>query len=244
MTAYKFKVAYQGTHYCGWQIQPNAPTVQEELQKALKIITREDVHVIGSGRTDTGVHSSGQVARFDLRQGQDHPIDKLERSLNGLLPKDIAVRDLEICDDDFQPRFDAISRYYIYTIYTRKTAFAPELGWFCPFQFDVDLFESAAQDFLGTHDFIDFCIPRDDGKPTLCIIQEVRVQRFDGKIEFHLRGNRFLHRMVRAMVGLLMEIARGKQAPNTVQECLQGVKKATRIWAPPEGLNLVEVRYE
>lgn len=242
MTAYKMKIAYVGTRYCGWQIQPNAPTVQEELQKALKIITKEDVHVKGSGRTDTGVHSQGQVARFDTEGSFD--LFKLQRSLNGLLPKDIAVRELEECSLEFQPRFDATSRYYIYTIYTRKPAFAPELGWHCPFQFDAHLFEEAAKDFLGIHDFIDFCIPRDDGKPTLCEIQEIFVKHYEDKIELHLRGNRFLHRMVRAMTGILMEIARGKQPPNTVQECLNGQRKATRIWAPPEGLNLVEVRYK
>lgn len=242
MTSYKMKIAYQGTHYCGWQIQPSDPSVQEEIQKALKIITKEDVHVMGSGRTDTGVHSSGQVAKFDLQVPYD--TFKLERSLNGLLPKDIAVRDLETCQDSFQPRFDAISRYYVYTIYTRKSAFSPELGWFHPAEFNIQILKEAAQDFLGVHDFKDFCIPRNDGKSTLCEIQEIQVIEFDDKVEIHIRGNRFLHRMVRAMTGLLMEIAKGKQAQDTIIKCLNGFQKPTRIWAPPEGLNLVEVRYE
>lgn len=242
MNPYRLTIAYRGTNYCGWQIQPNAPSIQEELQKALKVITKEDVHVMGSGRTDTGVHSTGQVARFDLAEKRD--AFKLERSLNGLLPGDIAVRELQMCSNQFQPRFDAISRYYVYTVHTRKSAFTPDLGWFHPGPFRVDIMRKAAADFLGIHDFKDFCIPRDDGKPTLCEIQELWIQELEGSVEIHIKGNRFLHRMVRAMTGLLMEIAREKQDINTVKQCLSGSQTATRIWAPPQGLNLVEVRYE
>ena len=241
MTTYRLKVAYVGTNYCGWQIQPNSPTIQEELQKVLKIITREYVHVKGSGRTDAGVHSSGQVAKFDSTEIRD--LSTFQRSINGLLPHDIAVRDLEICSDNFQPRFDATSRYYIYTIYTRKPAFSAELGWYCAHDFDTEVFKKAAQLFLGIHDFEQFCIPRHDGKSTLCEIQEVEVKEFDGKIEFHLKGNRFLHRMVRAMVGCMMEIARGKIEITLLEQVLDSGAQAPRVWAPPQGLNLWEVRY-
>jgi tRNA pseudouridine38-40 synthase len=166
--------------------------------------------------------------------------------VNGLTKRLIRIRDLERCADDFNARYDAVLRYYQYTLYTRPVALMREFGWECGSQnLDLDAMEKEAQAFLGEHDFIDFCIPRNDGKSTLCTLFEFRLERVnDWTAVFHIKGNRFLHRQVRAMVGTLYDVGRGRYPLGTVQTIFDKKFKGERTWAPPQGLVLQNVEYK
>lgn len=246
---YRFRCEYLGSAFYGWQVQNEAGkqkfvTVQSALEEALTIALRSPIHIVGSGRTDTGVHARGQCVHFDFDGELD--LRKTERSVNGLTKRLIRIRDLQPCSDDFNARYDALYRYYQYTIFTRPVALMREYGWECgSLNLDLDLMEREAASFLGEHDFIDFCIPRNDGKSTLCTLTEFRLERVnDWTVIFHIKGNRFLHRQVRAMVGTLFDIGRGRYPAGTVNQIFAGQFKGERTWAPPQGLVLHDVKYK
>jgi len=239
---YRFKVEYDGTEFHGWQVQENANTVQAELEKALEIALRKPIQVMGSGRTDAGVHSSGQVVAFDWGEYLD--AYAITKSINALTPPSIAIRDLEMCQLDFSPRYEAEFRYYIYTIYTRPVALNRLYGWDCSsLKLDIEKIKREAPLFLGTHDFIHFCVPRDDGKSTDCTITRFDVEEFDCGIRLHIQGNRFLHKMVRSMVGILVDVGRGHHPAGSVQQIFENTFEGERTWAKPMGLNLIQVKY-
>ena len=245
---YRFRCEYLGSAFYGWQEQNEAGktkfvTVQSSLEEAFLVALRAPVRIVGSGRTDTGVHARGQCAHFDF-DGELDPF-KVERSINGLTKRLIRIRDLQACAPDFHARYDAVSRYYQYTIFTRPVALMRDFGWECgSLSLDLDAMAREAQAFLGEHDFIDFCIPRNDGKSTLCTLTEFRLERVnDWTCVFHIRGNRFLHRQVRAMVGTLFDIGRGRYPNGTVETIFARQFKGERTWAPPQGLVLQDVEY-
>ncbi len=245
---YRFRCEYLGSAFFGWQEQNEAGqtkfvTVQSALQNAFQIALRSPIKLVGSGRTDTGVHARGQCVHFDYDGELD--IERTIRSINGLTERKVRIRDLEPCADNFHARHDATSRYYQYTIFTRPVALMREYGWECgSLKLDVDLMEREAKSFLGEHDFIRFCIPRNDGKSTLCTLTEFRLEHVnDYTVRFHIRGNRFLHRQVRAMVGTLFDIGRGRYPEGTVNEIFAEKFKGERTWAPPQGLVLEDVIY-
>ncbi|MBR4915692.1 MAG: tRNA pseudouridine(38-40) synthase TruA [Fibrobacter sp.] len=246
---YRFRCEYLGSAFYGWQEQNCAGqtkfvTVQSSLEEALSIVLRAPIRVVGSGRTDTGVHARGQCVHFDF-DGELDPF-KVERSVNGLTKRLIRIRDLQRCSDDFHSRYDALSRYYQYTIFTRPVALMRDFGWECgSLALDLDVMAREAECFLGEHDFIDFCIPRNDGKSTLCTLTEFRLERLnDWSCMFHIKGNRFLHRQVRAMVGTLFDVGRGRYPLGTVEKIFAKDFKGERTWAPPQGLVLQDVEYK
>lgn len=241
MKQYRFLVEYDGTHYHGWQIQPNANTIQAELEKAARIFLRHPVKIQGSGRTDTGVHARGQVASFYTELELD-PL-KAVRSFNGLLPQDIRVHKLEQCSFDFSPRYDALYRDYIYTVSERPSALLRNFSWDCShLELNLSAMEKAATYFLGTHDFLAFSIPRHDGKPTDCNIFCFEITHLNKTLKFHIQGNRFLHRMVRSMVGLLIDIGKGRYQPEIIFDIFKG-QQVNWTWAPARGLVLEKVLY-
>lgn len=246
---YRFRCEYLGSAFYGWQAQNEGGktkfvTVQSTLEAAFTTALRTPIRIWGSGRTDTGVHARGQCCHFDYDGVLD--LDKTVRSINGLTQRLVRIRDLQTCDPEFNSRFDATCRYYQYTMFTRPVALMRDFGWECgSLNLDLDAMEKEAQCFLGHHDFIDFCIPRNDGKPTDCILTEFRLERVnDWSIMFHIRGNRFLHRQVRAMVGTLFDVGRGKLPPGTVNQIFEKKFKGERTWAPPQGLVLQNVEYK
>lgn len=246
---YRFRCEYLGSAFHGWQAQnedgkTKFVTVQSALEEAFSIALRTQIHIMGSGRTDTGVHARGQCAHFDYDGELD--VFRTVNSINGLTKRLIRIRDLQPCSPDFQSRFDAVSRYYQYTLYTRPVALLRDFGWECGSQhLDLDVMAKEAESFLGHHDFIDFCIPRNDGKPTDCILTEFRLERVnDWSCVFHIKGNRFLHRQVRAMVGTLYDVGRGKLPLGTVNQIFEKKFKGERTWAPPQGLVLENVEYK
>lgn len=239
---YRFKVEYDGQSFAGWQVQPGQMTVQRALEEAFAKVLRTDIKVYGSGRTDAGVHAKGQVVQMDY-EGEIDPF-KITKNINGILPETVAIREFESCDDEFSARFDATSRYYIYTIQTQKSPLSRERTWRSHFNnLNIEAIKTAAQDFIGVHNFEDYCIPRNDGKSTYCELTRFEVISQGSSIEFHIAGNRFLHRMVRAMVGTLVEIGRERYPVGIVKNSFENPGTAPRYWAPAEGLVLEQVLY-
>ncbi|MDR3001880.1 MAG: tRNA pseudouridine(38-40) synthase TruA [Fibromonadaceae bacterium] len=245
---YKFICEYNGFAFSGWQEQLKnsivcEKTVQTELERAFSIALRQKISIVGAGRTDAGVHARGQVAHFDF-EGEALNCHTLEKSVNAISDKNVCIRNLEPCSKDFHARYSAKERCYQYTLCTEQIVLGRELVWVCGYKLDTELMEQEAKFFLGEHDFNAFSIPRNDGKSTICTITEFRLEKPVGMaLRWHICGNRFLHKQIRSMVGLLFDVGRGRFAPGTAEKIFSGEFKGERTWAPPQGLVLEEVRY-
>lgn len=256
MGRYRFVVEYLGTPFAGWQIQPGQATVQSELERALQTCLRRPVLVVGAGRTDAGVHASGQVAHFEIGEAGEaggaaeaaEPVKELdprriERSVNALTPDSIFIRRLEACAPDFHARFSALSRLYRYRIALRPTALRGGLSW-CPgFPLDAGAFGRALADVEGRHDFVNFSVPRNDGKSTLCTVMRAEAEADEAFLTVTLEADRFLHKMVRSIVGACFDVARGALPGSLIREILSGNHHGERTWAPAHGLCLEQVKY-
>lgn len=216
--------SYDGTDYHGWQIQPNANSVQEELQKALTTLLRKDVEVVGAGRTDTGVHARFMAAHFDF----DAPVDchQLKYKLNRLLPRDIAVSNIEQVADDMHARFSAVSRTYRYYVTTCKDPFNRNYSWQTHFELDFALMNEAAALLRDYEDFGAFCKSHSDVKTTLCDVMYAKWhQTSDDSWYFEITANRFLRNMVRAVVGTLVEVGRHRMTIDDFRKVIEGKKR-------------------
>lgn len=216
---------YDGTEYHGWQVQPNACSVQDELQKALTTLLREDVSVVGAGRTDTGVHARMMVAHFDTEREIDGV--QLAYKLNRLLPRDISVDKVEPTNDDMHARFSAVSRTYHYYIHLRKDPFLRHYSCEIFYDLDFEKMNQAAKTLLDYDDFAAFCKSNSDAKTTLCNVTEARWVR-DGNYEWHfvITANRFLRNMVRAIVGTLIDVGRGRIGLEDFREIVEGKSRS------------------
>ncbi len=241
MGRYRFVVEYQGTDFAGWQIQSGQPTVQSELEKAFRTCLRAPITVLGAGRTDSGVHGTGQVAHFDI--DQELEIRRVEKSVNALTPDSIFIRRLEACASDFHARYSARARLYRYRIALRPTALLGHMSWYTGYPLDVELLRSELADVIGPHDFINFSVPREDGKSTECDVLRAEVQSDEAFLTVTLEANRFLHRMVRSIVGAGFDVARGALPAGLIRGILAGAFKGERTWAPAKGLCLERVSY-
>ncbi|MCF8359604.1 MAG: tRNA pseudouridine(38-40) synthase TruA [Prolixibacteraceae bacterium] len=209
MQRYLMQLAYNGSAYCGWQIQPNAITVQQKLTEALRTLSREEVDVTGAGRTDTGVHASFFVAHFDLSK----PITDSANfcfKLNSILPKDIVVKQVFPVNDDFHARFSARSRTYHYFISDQKEPFRNDFVNFCPYKLDVDLMNKGAELLKSYTDFTSFSKLHTDVKTNNCKIEEAFWAEKNGLLVFEITADRFLRNMVRAIAGTLIDLGRDK----------------------------------
>ena len=245
---YKFICEYNGLGFSGWQKQLKngeicEKTVQTELEKAFSIALRQKINVIGAGRTDTGVHARGQVAHFDIEARETLDYRILENSVNALSDKNVCIRNLEPCPEVFHARYSAKEKYYTYTLCTEPMVLGKELVWECGYKLNAEFMEEEAKSFLGSHDFNAFSIPRNDGKSTECSLTEFRLEKISMLLRWHIRGNRFLHKQVRSMVGLLFDVGRGHHELRAVDKIFKGEFKGERTWAPPHGLVLEEVIY-
>ena len=210
MTRYFIFFSYDGTNYHGWQIQPNANSVQQELQHALSLLLRKDMEVVGAGRTDTGVHARQMAAHFDW-DGDDIDCDQMVYRLNRILPKDIAVTGMRQVPQEMHARFSATSRTYHYYIHTKKDPFERHYSLQMNYTLDFDKMNKAAQLFLTHEDYAAFCKAGGDNKTTICHVTEARwVQTSPTTWYFVITANRFLRNMVRAVVGTLIDVGRGK----------------------------------
>jgi len=243
----RFTCEYNGFAFSGWQEQLKQgaireKTVQSELERVFSIALRQKINIVGAGRTDAGVHARGQVAHFDCEE-QDLNFQVLEKSVNALSDKNVCIRNLECCPADFHARYSAKERYYIYTLCTEPVVLSGEYVWECGYKLNAELMAEEAKCFLGSHDFKAFSVARKDGKSTVCNITEFRLEKNGNLICWHICGNRFLHKQVRSMTGILFDIGRGRYGPRSVDKIFSGEFKRERTWAPPQGLILEAVRY-
>lgn len=253
---YTIKLSYDGRNFQGWQIQPSGTTVQGELQRALSTLLRSEVSVTGAGRTDTSVNAVGYVAHFDF----DSPLPFSGRDfaykLNAILPRQIVVHEVKSASDDFHARFDATLREYHYFIHFSKDPFAESFSWRCHHRLDLEAMNKACEHLLGTHDFSCFEKTGGNNATSICTIREARWERYtpthcqmmdfpgDEYIVFTVSADRFLRNMVRAIVGSMVEVGRGKKNPQWIKELvLNGTRCDAGESVPGHALFLSRVDY-
>lgn len=245
MKRIRLLVSYDGTDYCGWQIQPNGITIEEILNEKLKKLTGEDIHVIGASRTDSGVHALGNVAVFDT----DSPIppERMAYALNQKLPADIVIVKSEEVPPDWHPRYqEQISKTYKYHIYNAQIPdpLKRRYSTFVSFPLDVGKMQDGAAYLEGEHDFASFCNIRTNAENTVRRIDRIEIEKEDRDITIRVTGNGFLYNMVRIIAGTLIRVGRGFYTPEKVKEILEAEERTEAgVTAPPEGLTLVKIEY-
>jgi tRNA pseudouridine38-40 synthase len=242
-------IEYRGTSFSGWQIQPGQKTVQEEIAAAILKTTAQRVEVVGAGRTDAGVHALGQVANFKI----EHDLDpsRYRDALNYYLPEDIRIKNSEEVPEGFHARFSAKSRRYRYLIARNRSALYRDLRWENDVYLNSDLLKQGAEIVVGTHDFTPFCVVASQKEDNHCTIEHARWMSNGPLRIFEIRGNRFLHSMVRSLVGAMVNLAeepRDNNMHNLTLESFRDIiegRKADRVvfTAPAHGLYLVSVQY-
>lgn len=244
--AWRLEVEYEGTRYAGWQRQPHARTVQGELARAFGELLGAEVEVGGSGRTDAGVHALAQVAHLRLKRGPRTPAPaQLLAGANKLLPHDINLRDLRPAAPDFHARHDARSRYYLYQISTRRTAFAKPFVWWVRDRLDLTVMDACARMLVGRHDFRSFCEAPEEHDSTLVHVDSFEVAREGALVLLRVGASHFLRKMVRRLVGALVEAGRGNLKERDFASLLRRISREPAAWtAPPSGLFLERVLYE
>lgn len=245
MKRIKLTIAYDGTNYCGWQIQPNGITIEEILNKALSKMTGEEVFVIGASRTDSGVHAMGNVAVFDTET--TIPAEKIAVALNQRLPDDIVITKSEEVPLNFHPRYCNCSKTYEYHIINTRIPIPTKrlTNYFVSYVLDIDKMRQAASYLVGEHDFVSFCNVRTDVENTVRTITALDILTNGNEITIRITGNGFLYNMVRIIVGTLVRVGRGFYEPEKVKEILEAKdRKAAGVTAPAHGLMLVEIKYE
>ncbi|GJQ62268.1 MAG: tRNA pseudouridine synthase A [Melioribacteraceae bacterium] len=245
MLNYKMTIRYDGKKYAGWQKQLNAPTVQGELENALRICLRESVSITGSGRTDSGVHALGQVANFRIEEELD--LFRVKHSINALVPDDIAVIKIEEVKEDFHSRFDAVNRAYIYLFSRNKSPFYKDYSWYNPevFGYDIATMNKISETLCGEHDFTSFSRKNEEQENKFCIIKDIHWKVTGDRLLFYISGNRFLHGMVRAVIGTLLKVHKGTNPEEKLHSILgQKDRSAASQSVPAHGLFLYKVRYK
>lgn len=248
MHCYKLLISYDGTRYSGWQIQPNASTIQEHLQDALKVLLKKtEVSIIGSGRTDAGVHAEGQVAHFKHEDELD--LHKMLHGLNGMIPRDIRVKKIEEVPLAFHAQYSAMGKEYHYNLYLEPIMdpFQRLYAWHVRKKIDLDLMKKASLLFCGTHDFTSFANEAHAGSASrdpVRTIYRIDFVPIKGGIRLEFEGDGFLYKMVRNIVGTLVDVASHKLSIEDIPRIFEARdrRQASKA-APPEGLFLVHVNY-
>jgi tRNA pseudouridine38-40 synthase len=234
---------YDGTHFFGWQIQPEQRTVQDELQTALEQFLGKPLKVTGAGRTDTGVHALGQVANFSIEKSYDG--ETIRNALNARLPDDIHIRSAEEVEQSFHARFDATARIYSYRIATSFSVFQSRYAWFCEYQLDIPRMNDACALLSGEVDCTSFAIAKSQKENMNMNIKRCEFTQRDDEILFEIEADRFLHKSVRTIVGTLLLIGRDKIDRDELSAIIQARDRARAgETAPAHGLYLTEVKYE
>ena len=246
MPRYKLTIEYDGTAFAGWQRQEGSPSVQQTLETAAQAIDGEPVLVIGAGRTDSGVHATGQVAHLDFRK--DLPAFVVRDALNAhLRPNLVSVLEAELAPDDFHARFDATSRSYLYRIINRKPDLALERGraWRVISPLNAEAMHEAAQPLVGRHDFTTFRDSNCQADTPVKTMDSISVVREGEAVVLRTTARSFLHRQVRSMVGSLVDVGRGREQIGWIKDILEAADR-TKCGpvAPADGLFLVSVGYE
>ena len=244
---YKLILAYEGTAYAGWQVQPDAVTIQELIQKAIKTILNEDVHVIAAGRTDAGVHAIGQVAHFQCIKELD--TFRFRHSLNGLLPMDIRVLSIELTDPNFHARNCAIGKVYHYNLHLNfaHDPFSRKTSFHIREKLNLDVLAAASKYFVGTHDFTSFANQAYEGaasKDAVRTIKRIDIVQKGFGVCLEFEGDGFLYKMVRNITGTILDVALGKIPIEKIPEIIAGKdRRLAGQAAPAHGLFLIRVDY-
>jgi tRNA pseudouridine38-40 synthase len=235
---------YDGTDFHGWQKQKGPKTVQGELEEKLGLILREEVRLVGAGRTDAGCHAARQVANFSTESSI--PLEKLRSGANGLMRGGVVVKEIDEVPADFNARFSALSRTYRYLIATRETALWRNRAWVITRELDLDLMKEASEPLLGEHDYTGFSRSGErTEKNPICRVYRAEWKPWDLGPAFETEADRFMHGMVRAMVGSLVRVGTGDWPVDRVREILGGRDRcAAGAAAPAHGLYLADVKYE
>lgn len=244
MTRYALLVHYDGTFFNGWQVQNKGRTVQDEIEKGIKVLTREEVRITASGRTDAGVHAIGQVVHFDLEKEID--MRRLCLGLNGILPPDISIRNSYIVDNDFHSRFTALKREYKYLIYSSpvRSPFMFSRALWVSTPLDCDYIREVLKSLEGEMDFASFCKKSSAENGTKRKIEYTDVTKKDDLISITICANAFVHNMIRIIMGTIITMSREGKEPSYIKDIIAAEKReSSGFTAPPHGLYLNKVFY-
>ena len=244
MRRIKLVVAYDGTEYCGFQVQNNGPTIEGELNKVLSELFKEDIRVIGASRTDSGVHAYCNVAVFDTQARM--PAEKMVYAINQRLPEDIRVQESSEVAADFHPRHTDSRKTYEYRIYNAavQNPMKRRYALWNYYKLDVEKMKEAAAYLVGEHDFKSFCSADTQVESTVRTVYEVAVTQIGEDIVISVSGNGFLYNMVRIIAGTLLEVGKGRIEPNEMPRILEAKnRQASGPTAPPHGLTLVKYEF-
>lgn len=245
MQRIKLVVAYDGTNYCGWQIQPNGVTIEGVLNEKLTQLLHENIQVIGASRTDSGVHALGNVAVFDTNSRI--PGEKMKYALNQRLPEDIRIQESEEVAQDFHPRYCSSQKTYQYRILNRSMELPTQrlYSHHTYRNLDVEAMQAAALYMIGEHDFKCFCSAGSQVKETIRTIYTLSVTKDEDLIKIQITGSGFLYNMVRIIAGTLMEVGIGIKQPNDINSIIESKDRAMAgPTAPAKGLHLLKIKYQ
>jgi len=238
----KLVLEYDGTDFYGWQLQPKDRTVQGVLQSSLKQLLRELPTIYASGRTDAGVHALGQVVNFKTEN--QLTLDSIQNGVNSYLPADVRVLSIEEADEEFHSRYDAVTRTYRYVIAKKMLAVGRQYSWFCKYKLDLGKIRKASEFLIGEHSFEAFAKLNEEEKHYLCNVESVRWQESEEDFSFTISANRFLHHMIRIIVGTMIDVGRGKLLPGDIRDILSsGDRRRAGSVVAAHGLFLVRVDY-
>ncbi len=242
----KLTIAYNGANFSGWQIQPNNISIQESIQEGLKKILKIDfITINASGRTDGGVHAEEQVANFII-ENNSIPLEAFVKGLNSILPKEISILSSQEVDLDFHARKSAKKKWYQYGIYTDRvhSPFLEPFAWNIKQPLDIEKMQEGANYLLGKHDFASFAASKNSSKTTTRTIFKAQFTKIDNRILFDIEGDGFLMRMVRNIVGTLVDVGLSKKSPKDIKDILESKNRSfAGATAPPQGLFLKKVFY-
>lgn len=245
MKRVRLTVAYDGTDYCGWQLQPTEITIEKVLNDAIRKVTGEEISVIGASRTDAGVHALGNVAVFDTNSSI--PPERFAYALNPFLPPDVVVVKSEEVEAGWHPRRCKCVKTYEYCIMNAEMPDPTRrrTTYFVSFPLELEAMQNAAEYLVGTHDFVSFCNTRTNVEDTVRTVYTLDIWKQNDEITIRITGNGFLYNMVRIIAGTLVQVGRGYFAPEQVKEMLEAKNRtAAGITAPPQGLKLIKIEYE
>ena len=235
------RVEYDGTRYAGWQVQVGHESVQSVIERALTTVLRCKITIVGAGRTDAGVHGRGQGMHFDCSDSVN--IDKLLYAVNSIMPRDVSLYNMRTVPDDFHARYSAIERRYRYHLSLRKMPLMLNRTYQVTYPLDWDRMELEAKSLLGTHDFRAFCASRTSTINMVCTVTQAFFERHDDNVVFQISADRFIYKMVRSVVGTLLDIGRGALNVPIVDILAGKNRLGAGETAPPTGLVLEWVSY-
>jgi tRNA pseudouridine38-40 synthase len=238
-------VEYDGTDFSGWQIQPNARTVQESIEHALQKLTGESLRIIGAGRTDAGVHARGQVAHTIIGEEFTIPLNKIAIAINSVLPKDIRIVKSNLFKKKFHARFDAIAREYSYTLSTKESVFTRHFTTYFKYSIDFQKLCQVSEVFVGQHDFTTFSKINSSTQSYICIVEKCFWEELDkSRYRLHIKADRFVYGMVRALTGAMLEFACNRIRIDDIRSALTAKDRSLcPALAEPQGLVLEKVYY-